>query len=129
MADENVIGGVKVQVEGDFSPLQQDFQQAVAVAVQNGATLADAIAAASSGLDQSTAGWGNLNQALQQTQPAAQQAAAGVQSIGQAVQQTTPFLEQLKAAFKQLEDAWPNFANAVGNFIQHPLQSVGSAVQ
>lgn len=153
--DENVLGAVKVRIEGDFSSLTDDFAAAVAIAVAGGATLAEAMAQSQSiltGVETAAAAAaeqlslfgaaeqqipfaeanGQLNMFATELEHIAGSSTIVTKSFGEisdAAKGATPIIEQLQNLFKQLEEEWPNFAAGVGNFIQHPLQQAGQAAQ
>src|SRR5215472_6009432 len=152
MADENVIGGVKVQITGDFSDLQDQFAAAVAVAVAGGATLAEALAASQPILEgvaqatQQAAEQLNLFGEAEQSIPfqdangqlnlfatemermsgASQIAVKAFADTGEGVRTLG---QQFSDVFKQIQEEWPNFAEGVGNFIRNPLRQAGAAAQ
>lgn len=94
------IGAVSVAIEGDFTPLEKDFQAAVAIAISQGKTLAEAIEASMPKLDSTP-----VTDAMSQVGAAAQQAAQQLGLFGSAEEQisTADVNGQLNLFATQLE--------------------------
>lgn len=124
MADENVIGGVKVQIEADYSPLEKDFQEAVRLAVEAGSSLAEAMQKAMPILDATP-----VTQAFQSVDAAAQKTGVDLGQAGEQAKKAESIFEQFGNLLRSDSQGFQQFAQGVENFISHPLQFAGNAAK
>lgn len=128
MADEP-IGSVSVNITGDYGELGKDFDAAVALAVEKGATLADAINQALAAIDpsQTTAALGAVGEAAQ---TAGEQASAGMEAIGTAATPATEAVTGLGEAAAHAKDGAHDLLETLLQFtgVEITLEAIKEAI-